>query len=534
MTSSPPPRSGGSRWTRRAFVRRAGQAVLAAGAAGPLLAACGEESGRGRRGRREGPADFDARRREALRRAEAAGPPDRELRLVAGTGEVSVGPGGARSTWLYEGGYPGPEIRVTEGDRLRVTVENRLPEPTTVHWHGVPVPNAMDGVPGVTQPAIPPGETFVYDYVAEPAGTYMYHSHAGLQLDRGLVGPLVVEERDPHVAWDREHVVMLDDWLPGEPAPASERADGGMGGMMDGMGGMMGGRGDGEGGGTTRRGRSGETGGRGGMRLTDPARPEYRALLVNGRGPEDPPALEVRGGERVRLRLVNPASATTFRVAIAGHRMAVTHTDGRPVEPVTVDALVIGPGERYDVVVEADRPGAWTLAAESVLGSPPPARAVLRYADAARSRPPDGQRPEGLDGGRTLQPSDLRSVETALGSGAPSPDRVLELPLSWGMMMRPDRWTIDGERHPDADPLRVREGERVRVEMVNHSPIHHPMHLHGHFFRTGEALKETLLVPGHMGRRSFTFTADNPGDWLFHCHNLYHLEAGMARVVSVG
>jgi FtsP/CotA-like multicopper oxidase with cupredoxin domain len=539
-----PHRPGGEGWTRRDFVRRVGLATLAAGSGGPLLAACGEDAERGAAGRDPGgrggaPADFDARYREALRRAEAVGPPARELRLVAEPGEVSIGPGGARTTWLYTGRYPGPEIRVTEGDRLRVTVENRLPEPTTVHWHGVPVPNAMDGVPGVAQPAIPPGETFVYDYVAEPAGTYMYHSHVGLQLDRGLVGPLVIEEREPHVAYDREHILMLDDWLPGEPAPASERADGGMGGMMEGMGGMKGGRengnggGDGPGRGMMGRGRGGMMGEQRGMRLVDPARPEYRALLVNGRGPEDPPTFDVRSGERVRLRLVNPASATTFRVAIAGHRMAVTHTDSRPVERVTVDALVIGPGERYDVMVEADNPGAWTVAAESVLGSFRPARAVLRYADAARSRPAEEERPAGLDGGRRLRLSDLRSVEPAVGEGAPAVDRRLELTLSWGMMMNPDRWTIDGARYPDAAPLRVREGERVRVDMVNHSPIHHPMHLHGHFFRAGDALKETVLVPGHMGRRSFTFTADNPGEWLFHCHNLYHLEAGMARVVRV-
>lgn len=322
-------------WTRRTFIRRTGLAGVAVGAGVPLLSGCGEVDDTGSGRPRAAPPDFDARYREALRRAEAAGPPDRELRLVAEAGDVSVGPGTGRRTWLYSGGYPGPEIGVTEGDRLRVTVENRLPEPTTVHWHGVPVPNAMDGVPGLTQPVIPPGETFVYDYVAEPAGTYMYHSHVGLQLDRGLLGPLVIEEREPHVAYDREHVLVLDDWLPGDPAPASERAEEGMDGMMGRMRGMMG---DEEGGGMT--------GGRGGMELTDPARPDYRALLVNGRGPGDPPALEVRSGERVRLRLVNPASSTAFRVAIAGHRMTVSHTDGRPMEAFTVDSLVIAPGER--------------------------------------------------------------------------------------------------------------------------------------------------------------------------------------------
>ncbi len=502
-------RRAGSRFRigRREFLRWSAGAGVALSPLGSLLAACE----RGKPGGAAAPGDFEGRYEEALRAAEAAGPPARELRLVAAPGEVQVGAGRSWRTWLYQGRFPGPEIRVKEGERLRVVLENRLPEPTTVHWHGVPVPNAMDGVPGVTQPAVPPGETFVYDYVAEPAGSYLYHSHVGLQLDRGLLGPLIIEEREPHIAYDREHTLLLDDWLPSAPVPASERTGNG---MMERMRGMM-----------TRE------GGRrpGAMPLSDPARPEYAALLVNGRGPNDPPAFQVRRGERIRLRLVNPASSTVFRVAIAGHRMTVTHTDSRPVEPITVDSLTLGPGERYDVVVEAENPGAWTIAAESVLGSPEPARAILRYLDARRASPRPGESPAGLGRGRDLVTDELASLELA-GGGTPAPDREFDLTLSWGMMMNPGEWTINGARHPDAPPLGIREGERVRVRMVNRSPIHHPMHLHGHFFRVGNALKETVLVPGHMGRTSFDFTADNPGDWLFHCHNLYHLEGGMARV----
>lgn len=502
---------------RREFLQRSAAAGIALSPLGSLLAACG----RGETGGASAPADFEARYAEAIRASEAAGPPARELRLVAAPGEAQVGAGRSWRTWLYEGRFPGPEIRVKEGERLRVILENRLPEPTTIHWHGVPVPNAMDGVPEITQPAVLPGETFVYDYVAEPAGSYLYHSHVGLQLDRGLLGPLIIEEREPHVSYDREHTLLLDDWLPSEPISASERTGEGMEGMMERMRGMMG-----RGGGAQRR-------GRGGMMLSDPARPEYAALLVNGRGPDDPPAFEVRRGERVRFRLVNPASSTVFRVAIAGHRMAVTHTDSRPVEPTEVDSLIIGPGERYDVVVEAHNPGAWTIVAESVLGSPDPARAILRYADARRVRPRAGERPAGPVGGRELGIPDLASLELPGGEAA-EPDREFDLTLSWGMMMNPGEWTIDGARFPDAPALEVREGERVRVHMVNRSPIHHPMHLHGHFFRVGDALKETVLVPAHMGRTSFEFSADNPGDWLFHCHNLYHLEGGMARSLSYG
>lgn len=254
--------------------------------------------------------------------------------------------------------------------------------------------------------------------------------------------------------------------------------------------------------------------------------PPYEALLVNGHGPEEPPTFEVQQGERVRLRLLNPSSATTFRFAIGGHRLSVTHADGRPVEPVEVDSLRIGMGERYDVIVEANDQGTWPIAAATVEGDSAPARAVLKYRGSRMERPPEGL-PRGLRGGRRLRYDDLQSVETLSAGQA---DRSFDLTLSGGMMMQRG-WTINGARYPDAPPLEIREGERVRFQMVNRSMMLHPMHLHGHFFRVGNALKDTVLVDPHMGREAFTFEADNPGRWFFHCHNLYHLESGMAREV---
>lgn len=450
-------------------------------------------------------------------RAAGATGPVRDVRLVAEPGEVEVGPGTIYRTWLYNGQFPGPEIRVREGERLRIRVDNRLPDAgTTVHWHGIPLPNAMDGVPGLTQAPIPPGGAMVYDYPAIPAGSYMYHSHLGLQLDRGLVGPLIIEERTPHVAYDREHVLVFDDFLPGAPRPLEELAAGagrserGMMGRRGGNGGMMG----------RRDGRGGMMGGMAGIV------PPYAGLLINGRLPSDPSEFALRRGERVRLRLINPSSATTYRIALAGHRMTVSHADGRPVEPVAVDSLLLGMGERYDVIIDANNPGVWPLVAASVEGDAPPARALFRYADAAATTPRDGL-PEGLRGGRQLSYADLQSIETLPIER--SPDRRFDLRLSGGMMMRPDVWTIGGETWPDAPPLEIREGERVRVAMSNMSMMLHPMHLHGHFFRVGNALKDTVIVEAHMGRVAFDFVADNPGRWLFHCHNLYHMEAGMAR-----
>lgn len=453
----------------------------------------------------------------------ARGPALQRLRRVALPSDVDIGPLGSRSLWTYDGQFPGREIRVREGDRLRVVVENELPEPTTIHWHGVPVPNAMDGVPVLTQDAVAPGSSFLYEFDARPAGSYLYHSHQGLQIDRGLVGALVIEERSPHVAYDRDYTLVLDDLLPGAPPSMAAMRGGGGGssrGRMGGggMGGMMGRMGRGMGGGTMG-------GGMGGMMSL--GIPDYLALLVNGRPPADPPAFEVRRGDRVRLRLLNPSGATTFRVAIAGHAMTVSHADGRPVRPVQVDALEIGMGERYDVIVEARNPGAWAIVAAPLQGAPEPARAILRYVDARIAQPPTDQEPEGLSTGRLLELEDLSAVEPA--PPARPPDRQFDVVLSGGMMS--SAWTMGGQVYPDAEPLEIRKGERVRVRMRNMSMALHPMHLHGHFFRVLEAWKDTVLVPPHMGEVSFEFQADNPGRWFFHCHNAYHMEMGMAREV---
>lgn len=414
-------------------------------------------------------------------------------------------------TWGYEGGVPGPEIRITEGDTLRVHLRNGLPAKTTIHWHGLPVPTGMDGVPGLSQRPVGPGEEFLYEFVAPTAGTYIYHSHVGLQLDRGLYGPLVVEAKDEELDYDREHTIVLDDWLDGTggtPDDALRALQSSGGGMMGG--GMMGGSGD----------------------------IPYPLYLINGRPPQDPETLTVREGERLRLRLINAAADTVFRFAAAGHKLTVTHADGQPVEPVTVEAVRIGMGERYDVLLEANGTGVRQLAAATE-GKSGLARLLLRFeGNGGEAPPPAGFVPKELLRGRLLSYSDLKDAggrsfprDRLLGG----PDRVCRLSLSGG---HGDYvWAIDGQRYPDAEPLEVREGEWVRFELENNSMMAHPMHLHGHFFQvengTGRGpFKDTALVEAHMGRLVFDFVADNPGEWFFHCHNAYHMETGMARVVS--
>ncbi|AEH39403.1 multicopper oxidase family protein [Halopiger xanaduensis] len=490
-----------------------------------------------------------------------------EETLVASSGEVDVGADESLETWLYAEQFPGPEIRVSEGDTLRVSLENGLPEGTTVHWHGVPVPNPMDGVPDVTQEPVLSDETFEYEYEASPAGTYVYHSHVGLQLDRGLYGPLIVEEESPHVEYDREYTLQFDDYLPEEPAldsieappeggdgmgPAGEgggsgdgRGPGGDGNGMgpggdgNGMGpgggpgrngdGMGPGGGDGQGGGDGMGpggGPGGDSDGTGPGSQMMNQRPPYEGLLVNGRLPSDPPVFEVGEGERVRLRFINPSSATTYRVGVGGHSLTITHADGRPVEPVEVDSFVMSMGERYDAILEADSPGKWAVVGEPVVGEEDPAEARLRYADASDAGSADQPQFDGNE----LEYGALQALEPLDVDG--EPDRTFDFTLSGGMMSGADSdaWTIDGETYPDTDSLEISEGDHVRVRMVNRSPAIHPMHLHGHFFQVGDAVKDTVLVEPHGDQVTFDFRADNPGDWLFHCHNVYHLERGMARV----
>jgi FtsP/CotA-like multicopper oxidase with cupredoxin domain len=404
-------------------------------------------------------------------------------------------------TWGY-GTLPGPEIRLRAGDVLRVHVENELPEGTTVHWHGLAPPNAMDGVPRVTQQPIAPGETFTYEFETAVPGSFMYHAHAGMQLDRGLYGPLVVEPRSEPMAYDDEFVLMLDDWQDGlDDAHAQHGA------------------GTGEPGDDRDPGQEVSFGGR-----------RYPLLIVNGRPPDDPTVVEARRGDRIRLRVMNIAADTGFRFAIAGHRLTVTHADGMPVEHVTVDALRLGMGERYDVLVDLTQPGgAWQIGVQPE-GRAGWGRAVLRYRDggAAETPPPD-ERPAELDA-RLLQYGDLLAV-APLQLPAGTPDRFYDLTLSGTQ--------IGGQSYPDADPLPVAEGEWVRVTMRNTSAKWHPMHLHGHHFQvlaTGGRgpVKDTVSVPARGGEVTFDFLATNPGRWLFHCHNHHHMEDGMVRVVEYG
>ena len=437
-------------------------------------------------------------------------------RLAPRPATVDLG-GVTVQTWAYDDAVPGPLLRATAGDLLSVGVPNALSESTSVHWHGIALRNDMDGVPGTTQAPIPAGGEFTYGFTVPDPGTYFYHPHSGLQLDRGLYGVLVVD--DPHEPgdYDLEWVLVLDDWVdgtgrtPDDVLAELERGSGqGMGGMGGGMGGMGGGMGG-----------SGQQS----SRLGDAGDVDYPHYLVNGRVPSAPVTLRGKPGQRVRIRLVNAGSDTAFRVALGGHRLTVTHSDGFPVVPSTVDAVVLGMGERYDVVVTLGD-GAFALAAQAE-GKQGRGLALVRTAS--------GQAPSSATavaelGGTTLTSTDLRAtddVRLASRDVDTSHDVVL------GGSMGAYRWTINGRTFQDAEPLQVREGERVRLRLRNSTMMLHPIHVHGHTFALvrGGARKDTVIVPA-MGQVDVELQADNPGQWVTHCHNAYHMAAGMMTTLS--
>ena len=459
----------------------------------------------------------------------------REIRLVARPTRWELAPGKVIEAWTYNGQVPGPEIRVREGERVRIVLKNELSEPTTIHWHGVDVPNPMDGVPGVTQEPVKPGGTFVYDFVATPPGTRWYHTHfqEHKQLDLGLSAPLIIEPAQPDpFPFDREYTLILDDWATGigRPLPSTrEGTAGGRGGMGGMMGGMMGG-----GMGRMMEGMMGR-----GM-MGGGHTPAYDTMTINGKAYPATEPLKVRRGERVRLRLINASADHTHVIRLAGHRLQVTHTDGNPLaRPVEVDAVPISPSERYDVRFVADRPGAWFLyCTES--GHPGAGEQVLVVYEGHEGAKPDPP-VEGV--------TDLSLWRYGLGRGrdvlpAPTTRRepTFNLTLSGGMMGS-DVWTINGEQYPDTEPLRVRKGDRVRVRFGNMSMEAHPMHLHGQSFKVLSVnrrrlaqpiVKDSVDVEAHMGSVEIEFTAHNPGDWFLHCHKPMHMEGGMITLAKVG
>ncbi|WP_086606972.1 copper resistance system multicopper oxidase [Erythrobacter donghaensis] len=486
------------------------------------------------------------------------------------------------------GSVPGPLIRLREGQNVRLNVTNHLAEDTSIHWHGLLLPFHMDGVPGISFPGIKPGQTFTYEFPIRQSGTYWYHSHSGLQEQQGHYGPLIIDPAGAEpVEYDREFILLLSEFTPHHPHFIMDRlrkgegyfnyqqtswadeypltaADRRMWAEMR-------------------------------MPATDIAdvTGSTYTYLANGRGPKEGLEFLFTPGERVRLRVINGAAQTFFNLRIPGLAMTVIAADGQNVKPVEVDEFQIGTAETYDVILTPTAE-AYTIVAESMdrsgmalatLASRPGARAAIppprkpplldmgdmgmNHGDGAGHSmkgmkmrdtlllPPDVKVGPGIDmvsmapvdklgdpglglrdvAHRVLNYRMLSALEPNRDTRRPS--RLLELHLTGNMERY--MWSFDGEMYSAVSdkPIRFAWNERVRVKLVNNTMMAHPIHLHGMFFTlvNGEDAahqpRKNIVIVQPGASAQFDLTADEPGDWAFHCHLLYHMHGGMMQTVTV-
>jgi CopA family copper-resistance protein len=508
--------------------------------------------------------------------------------------QLEIGPvpmnvtGRAMTATGINGQIPAPILRWREGDTLTLAVTNRLSEPTSIHWHGVRTPSAMDGVPGLSFHGIAPGETFVYHFPVHQSGTYWYHSHSAFQEQTGIYGPIVIVPKAGYAqVFDRDYVVMLSDWTDESPDTIvrnlkfqSDYYNYGqrtLGTFMEDA---------------KTKGVAATVADHlewGKMRMSptdilDVSGATY-TYLINGQPPGANWTALFQPAERVRLRFINGSSMSIFDVRVAGLPMTVVQADGNDVEPVTVDAFRISVAETYDVIVQPKADRAYTIFAQAedrtgyARGTLAPRAGMADVIPAMDSRPmrtmtdmgmgrmehgempgmelsPKGKRLDGkvgvdnvammpterlntagegfLAGRHVLTYTDLRA--TRPGSDPRPPSREITLHLT-GNMQR-FMWGFDGKKFSEAEPIVLQRGERVRFVLINDSMMEHPIHLHGLWSELenghGEhrPYKHTINVkPGE--RLSYLVTADVPGRWAYHCHLLYHMEMGMFREVCV-
>ena len=418
-------------------------------------------------------------------------------RIVAAPTRLELLDGRSLDVWAYNGQVPGPILHVRLGQRLRVEFENRLPQPTTIHWHGVRLPNAMDGVPGVTQPPVPPGGSFTYEFTPKDAGTFWFHPHirSSEQVERGLYGVLVVEDVAPP-PYSQDVVWVLDDWK------------------------------------LTRDGAE-----------IDPAFVTRHDLAHDGRwgqvstvnGRTDHETI-VRPGERIRLRLLNAANGRVFAPDLGDLDARVIAVDGmytaRPLDPAGFE---LAPGNRLDldIRIPADAAGGLHTIID-VFGRAPRPIAAVRVADG---------------------PVETVAFESPARARVPRWEDALGVPVDLDLSLDARRggpygieWTINGEAHGEhaahdhQEPVgRFTAGRFTRMRFTNVSPRLHPMHIHGSFFRVlardGHEVDEPYWRDTVLVRPRQTIDVGlvplDPGLWMLHCHILEHAEAGMMTLVEV-
>ncbi len=485
---------------------------------------------------------------------------------------------------LINDSLPAPTLKMREGDTVVIRVHNQMDESTSIHWHGLLVPFEMDGVPGISFDGIPANSTFTYKFKLKQSGTYWYHSHTGFQEQTGMRGAIVIEpkgrERQP-IAED--HVILLSDWtsrnphnllkllkqradfdnyhLPDFKKLLADIAETDMKTAFD------------------KRKMWNQ------MRMmptdfTDLSGENTFTYLMNGKTTAANWVQLVKAGQPVKLRFINGSAQTIFDVRIPGLKMTVISTDGNDVAPVAVDDFRIGVAETYDVIVtptkdahtifaqNIDRSGyvAATLATKEGARAATPAMDKIEWltmADMMGAMGANGYKAKhakteydfksdmrvdsprmNLDdpginlrkiGRKVLNYSQLRSVDEVIFAEQRKPTREIEIHLTGNM----ERyiWAMDGVMFKDAPPVNIKPNERVRITLVNDTMMNHPMHLHGMWSDVRapngdfQVRKHTFVMQPAQ-KISFDVTGE-AGRWAWHCHLLYHMEAGMFREVAV-
>ena len=403
------------------------------------------------------------------------------VRLEAAETQWEIAPGHVVSGYGFNNHVPGPTIEADVGDTLVVELKNALPEPTSIHWHGLRVPADMDGTELVQQP-IQPGETFEYRFVLPDAGTFWYHPHTNetVQLEKGLYGALVVRGKgEPDL--DGERVLVLDDLKLDRKRDIAR-----FGGWMQ-----------------RHDGRRGET------------------RLVNGDAEAE---LEIAAGQVERWRIVNASSSRYVLLSIGGRSFTILGTDGGLIpEPVTAVEVLLAPADRVELAV-----GPFTEGETFALESLPYDRGMVKEKG--------GRYATVLVGSRARSsaqiPKTLRAIEP-LVTGDVTPNRTVHLQASTSLRTGVN-WMVDGEAHHHGDPVRV--GELQVWDVVNETKMDHPFHLHGFFFQVLDvngqppeflSWEDTINVPAKGRVRIAWLPDDRPGSWMYHCHILEHHAAGM-------
>jgi FtsP/CotA-like multicopper oxidase with cupredoxin domain len=404
---------------------------------------------------------------------------------------------------------------------IHLTLSNRLSEPTLVHWHGQTPPSPQDGVPLLSQAPLEPGQSHAYDFKPRP-GTHWMHSHVGLQEQKLLAAPMIFREKADLAADMQEHVVLLHDFTFRDPNEilAELKAGGG-----------------------DHAAHGGDTSGdMSGMDHSKMAMPEpsamlndvsFDAFLANDRTLDDPEIVRAEGGGRVRLRIINGAAASNMWVDLGGLEADLIAVDGNAIMPLRDKLFPLAIAQRIDLVIELPRKGgAWPVLFRPE-GTTARTGIIIAAGDGKIAKiPGEGELAPAVDltmelkmrASKSLRPEPVTRTEMLMLTGGGA-DYV------WGLNGKPSMLheTLFG----------VRLGERIAVMMHNMTQMSHPMHLHGHHFqvidingqRIAGALRDTVLVPPKAAV-TIAFDADNPGNWAFHCHHLYHMNAGMMGAVA--